>query len=175
MAVSQPTRTQRLCKIDRCEKPAKGRGWCSMHWWRWKNYGDPHYKKQRGQKPPKPCTVEGCGERAHAHGYCGPHYYRFKKYGSPTVEGPGQHSGRKRLPTPGYDTLHRRLSRDLGSAKTHTCVDCGKQAAEWSYNGGCPNELHDTLNSSSLAYSLDAGRYSPRCVKCHRRKDLSLA
>jgi len=31
----------KTCKIDGCERPAKGRGWCTTHWARWRKYGDP--------------------------------------------------------------------------------------------------------------------------------------
>lgn len=30
-----------MCVIDGCEKPVSGRGWCKMHWTRWKRHGDP--------------------------------------------------------------------------------------------------------------------------------------
>jgi hypothetical protein len=30
------------CSISGCEKPAKARGWCNMHWQRWRKYGDPN-------------------------------------------------------------------------------------------------------------------------------------
>jgi hypothetical protein len=33
--------TSRLCSIPDCDKPARNRGWCSMHYWRWSNYGEP--------------------------------------------------------------------------------------------------------------------------------------
>lgn len=29
------------CKIDNCSKPIRGRGWCIMHWQRWRSNGDP--------------------------------------------------------------------------------------------------------------------------------------
>lgn len=36
-----------LCSINDCEKPAPGgrKGWCVMHYTRWRNYGDPTYTK----------------------------------------------------------------------------------------------------------------------------------
>lgn len=30
-----------ICSIEGCNKPAKGRGWCGMHYDRWRQYGDP--------------------------------------------------------------------------------------------------------------------------------------
>lgn len=34
---------KRTCSIDGCEKPHLARGWCSMHYERWKHHGDPMY------------------------------------------------------------------------------------------------------------------------------------
>lgn len=31
----------RVCKVDACEAPAKRRGWCPKHFWRWEKTGDP--------------------------------------------------------------------------------------------------------------------------------------
>ena len=30
-----------VCTIDDCNKKVVGRGWCSLHWQRWRRYGDP--------------------------------------------------------------------------------------------------------------------------------------
>lgn len=35
------------CKIDGCDKRARGRGWCAAHYWRWRKHGDPRITKQR--------------------------------------------------------------------------------------------------------------------------------
>ena len=31
----------RTCEINKCDRPHKGRGWCSMHYQGWLKYGDP--------------------------------------------------------------------------------------------------------------------------------------
>lgn len=67
---------------------------------------------------------------------------------------------------PGYQARHLRLGR----AADRLCVDCQKPAEEWSYVGGCPQELHDKNHQSP--YCLHDDHYSPRCRRCHRRYDL---
>lgn len=32
---------QRTCSVEGCEKPHLARGWCGMHWARWRKWGDP--------------------------------------------------------------------------------------------------------------------------------------
>ena len=39
------------CKIEECDKRAKGRGMCAMHYERWRQHGDPHFVTDRkGEK-----------------------------------------------------------------------------------------------------------------------------
>jgi hypothetical protein len=41
-----------MCSIEGCEKPIFARGWCHMHWTRWRRYGDTSIKKNpNGPKP----------------------------------------------------------------------------------------------------------------------------
>jgi hypothetical protein len=71
----------------------------------------------------------------------------------------------------GYTGAHDRVRRRFGSASTHPCVDCGKQAMDWSYNGGDAQELYDVTTQWHCAYSLRPEFYVPRCRLCHRNKD----
>ena len=32
----------KVCKIAGCKKPVEARGWCLMHYQRWRRFGDPH-------------------------------------------------------------------------------------------------------------------------------------
>ncbi|CQD07188.1 hypothetical protein BN970_01349 [Mycolicibacterium conceptionense] len=63
-----------------------------------------------------------------------------------------------------YFGLHVRIKVDRGRAAEHDCVDCGGQAAEWSYDHtGVDEKVSDT----GMAYSTDTAQYSPRCKPCH--------
>jgi HNH endonuclease len=62
-----------------------------------------------------------------------------------------------------YGGLHKRLRKERGSADARECVDCGDQAAQWSYDHSDPNEKRGSVGP----YSLDMDRYQPRCRRCH--------
>lgn len=157
------------CIIEGCGKPRAGRGWCAMHWHRWRHNGDPHYV--RPKSPPPECSLDGCSKRRHSKGLCASHVYRQKTYGDPHHQGPGQGSGRKRTATPGYDAVHRRLSREIGPARSFDCVNCGLPAHEWAYMGGCPDEEVQDVAGHHLRFSADQSRYRPMCRGCHRKQD----
>lgn len=162
------------CKIEGCDKPRAGRGWCDMHWKRWKKHGDPLVTSPRGGHNRKgPCSIPGCDRKYHSRGYCSYHRYRDEKYGDPLHAGPGKSLGRRRVEVPSYAGIHKRIFYDRGRASQYLCVGCGSQAEEWSYNGGCPNEYTEKVRGVVMAYSTDQNRYSPRCKKCHRLMDLS--
>lgn len=42
--------TKRVCSINECEKPHIARGWCFMHYQRWRRHGDPSFVL--GKEPP---------------------------------------------------------------------------------------------------------------------------
>lgn len=72
------------CAVGACELPAASRGWCSMHYQRWKRHGDP---EQLTRKPPggftnKTCRAQGCPKPAKALGWCAMHYQRQRLTGS---------------------------------------------------------------------------------------------
>lgn len=54
-------------------------------------------------------------------------------------------------------TMHRRIHRKHGPASSRKCVDCGKQARDWSLNG--------------TEYTDNVDDYSPRCRSCHVKYD----
>ena len=76
--------------------------------------------------------------------------------------------GERRSASVSYRTTHKRIESTRGAATDHLCVDCGRQAQEWSYDQADPNELTETVGRYEVTYSPDPAHYDPRCVPCHR-------
>lgn len=51
------------CTVDDCDKPARSRGWCSVHYMRWRRHGSPFVVK-RDPAEPAQCGSYG-GYQAH--------------------------------------------------------------------------------------------------------------
>lgn len=81
---------ERTCSIDGCLKMATVRGWCPMHYQRWRNNGDPLLRSAgpRKRKPRKvgvePCSVDGCEKPQKGRTWCAMHYSRWQRLGDPS-------------------------------------------------------------------------------------------
>jgi len=73
-------------------------------------------------------------------------------------------------PIVGYVAAHSRVKYLHGSASTHSCVGCGKQAEDWSYDKQDPAQL---IDPRGRPFSLDPTHYVPRCRSCHHVFDLT--
>ena len=73
------------CSISGCERSAKARGWCQMHWHRWWLHGNPNtvLRNTRKTEPQKPCAFLNCDRTAQSRGWCYLHYDRWRKHGDP--------------------------------------------------------------------------------------------
>lgn len=78
----------KTCTIEGCEKRYYARGWCQMHYRRWKVHGDTDTRLSwTGRKLNEPyiCSVEGCESEVStkaAKGLCMTHYSRLRHHGS---------------------------------------------------------------------------------------------
>jgi hypothetical protein len=66
------------CSVDGCDKAAKARSWCGMHWYRWRTHGDVNWEPSRVTE----CTVGGCTSAPSSRGLCQKHYWRLKRTGT---------------------------------------------------------------------------------------------
>lgn len=83
--------SQRTCSVDGCERGAVARGWCHLHWRRWRQFGDPGEAEMRWKPLPPVCTADGCDSPPHAKGLCGTHLSRLKRTGTVVFIRPTAH------------------------------------------------------------------------------------
>jgi len=72
------------CAVEGCEKPAAQRGWCGMHYQRWRTRGETGPaapEKRSAGSAPASCPVEGCGKPVRSNGYCHRHSENLRNYG----------------------------------------------------------------------------------------------
>lgn len=69
----------KLCTVEGCASKHLARGYCSMHWARWRKWGTPH-----GRQRYDVCRVDGCSlpPRSGYAEWCETHYYRLRRTGS---------------------------------------------------------------------------------------------
>lgn len=69
----------RTCSIDGCDRPVRARGWCGLHYQRWKAHGNPLGSVVASPKPI--CSIDGCEDVSNARGLCDRHYQDLRRRG----------------------------------------------------------------------------------------------
>lgn len=89
---------EKVCTIDSCGRGVTARGWCRLHYWRSRKYGDPLAGPPlRNRTAPTQvyglCQADGCQRQARITAgrdsgvqVCGKHYQRWRKYGDINVK-----------------------------------------------------------------------------------------
>ena len=67
-----------------CGKPVFARGWCGMHYMRWREHGDPLHEVRRYVPQGDTCRHEGCDAKPKRYGLCEKHAKREVKHGETT-------------------------------------------------------------------------------------------
>lgn len=89
---------EKPCAVQGCDRlagvPGSARGWCGMHYKRWRNHGDVNWQPKIGRSL---CSVDECGKPVNGRDWCSQHYTRWKRYGDPTYRMPGEVVEGKRI------------------------------------------------------------------------------
>jgi len=79
------------CSVNGCRAPVNSRGFCSLHYQRWKKTGDPNgvrtRRLRRGyQTRDGACEIAGCEKRISSKRLCRKHYYALWANGDPLIQ-----------------------------------------------------------------------------------------
>lgn len=73
-----------ICAIEDCERFSFARGWCTKHYARWRNHGDPtKLKGPPASRTRNTCSIDGCDSYVHGSGLCWMHHKRKRTTGDP--------------------------------------------------------------------------------------------
>lgn len=172
------------CSVTDCGRPVKRFGFCYAHYMKNWRYGTP-----TPEFAPKWVDIRGrrfgtlvVAERVERGWLCRCDCGRertvtagdLNRYGDAVTC--GHRPTHRRADVAGYSGAHQRVRNDRGRVQEHQCINCGAQAAHWSYNHDDPDEFYAVgLSAAPVAFSLKSNHYSPRCVPCHKRFDLDRA
>ena len=123
-------------------------------------------------KQPDKCTFPGCTQRAYSKGYCPAHIRQQRLHGRMVAI-------RERTVWDActYSAVHYRCRQIWGRVQQYPCIDCGKLAEQWAYDGKDPTELYVERTDwgkrkSIVPYSRFPEFYMPMCKACHKRRDM---
>lgn len=123
------------CSIEDCEEDAHARGWCMLHYSRWRRTGTTNAPEPR-EPAPDTCTIDDCNNPYYARGYCSTHYTRVNRHGDPHITGKKGGPRGKRNPNQreNLDTLPSHLAyflraRRQRETRNHRATTRDKTAA----------------------------------------------
>lgn len=126
-----------------------------------------------------------CGRRHYGLDMCSLHYKRWRKWGDPLATGDflrparGSYAAWRETETISFCGAHNRVRALWGSPKQYPCIECGKPASEWAYDGTDPTQRYGSVGSDPSAawvfYSMYPEFYMPMCRPCHARRDGAIA
>lgn len=168
------------CSVTGCSKQVRGKtGWCYGHYMKNWRYGTPTPEHATrivdiaGSRFGTLTVVARIENKWRCECDCG--RTRIVSAGELNRTGSANTCGYRpahRCDNPTYSAAHDRIRTDCGPASLHQCQDCGNRAAHWSYDHEDPDEMHEMIGSTLVAYSANQSHYAPRCVPCHKRYDL---
>ena len=71
------------CAVEGCDRNSRSRGWCPMHYGRWRKYGDPTIIQRQPRPVDAKCSIPECEGEFYGRGWCNMHYNRWRNHGDP--------------------------------------------------------------------------------------------
>lgn len=160
------------CSVEGCDRESTVKGFCGGHYARFRE-GREVTGVLRLVAPDRGCRVDGCDRKHCARGYCDLHLARASGRTKLALDAPIRTS---LFDLCSWAASHARCRALWGSASRYCCIECGKDAKDWAYDGTDPTErLGETdpngAASSLVYYSLYPEFYMPMCRKCHVTRD----
>lgn len=72
---------EKQCTVSSCDRPLRSRGYCNLHYQRWRQHGDP-FVNMHDRYNGMVCNVDGCAGSILARGWCSIHYDRWRHHGT---------------------------------------------------------------------------------------------
>lgn len=80
----------KTCSVEGCTDPYRCGGYCGLHYYRVRAYGDPRSDVPRRVRSDRvPCSADGCGMPQRVEGLCAVHYGRMRVHGTLEAPEPG--------------------------------------------------------------------------------------
>lgn len=100
------------CSVEKCDKDKYCKGFCKLHYDRFRKSGDPlkTIRMVKQESKTDECLVDWCEGKPYTKNYCNPHYMRLLKYGNPEASPIGRHYRHKGCIVEGCERKHCALS-----------------------------------------------------------------
>ena len=139
------------CTVEGCDRTYKARGYCALHYNRWRKTGNPGGNELLRNYEPTPCAIDDCGKDATVRGWCQRHYYRWKTHGDPTwtpptVDVDGMRTCTSCGTTKPIEDYYKHPSERGG--RQRRCKACSKAVANANYAAN-----RDTILEQRKAYN----------------------
>ena len=157
--MTEKTIQQRQCSVEGCGHKHRCIGFCSIHYQKYRRYGDALYIHPKFTV--RPCKIDGCTGHSQSLGMCTKHYQRYCIHGDPCREPPkriGELASNWKGDKVGYKGLHCWISKHFG--RPMKCEICKTEDAK----------RFDWANVSGK-YKRARSDWKRLCKKCHVQMD----